>query len=323
MTSILKYNLNEVAEISVSGFTYIIPDKTIELINYLTYQIGSTSIITSNLFEKKESTNNSNTNTDIKKRKFNKMDTNGEWETIRTFQPTKMEKKIGFDADIDIIRLYFNKLTDKTFLDMRKKIIEQIEKMCLDFTNEEDKIVTAEVIYELSSSNKFYSRIFTELYSELAVKYDWIKMAFNAHYANVMSLYNNIEYFDSDKDYNKFCDMNKTNEKRKSTTLFLVNLANNGFIEKIGVFNILKQLLQMILIMITQPDKKNEVDELTENIAILFSKEIIDGFVVNEEHCIDGNNVNAVITNLAKCKVKDYPSLSNKSIFKCMDLVEI
>jgi hypothetical protein len=234
-----------------------------------------------------------------------------------------MEKKIGFDADIDIIRLYFNKLTDKTFLDMRKKIIEQIEKMCLDFTNEEDKIVTAEVIYELSSSNKFYSRIFTELYSELAVKYDWIKMAFNAHYANVMSLYNNIEYFDSDKDYNKFCDMNKTNEKRKSTTLFLVNLANNGFIEKIGVFNILKQLLQMILIMITQPDKKNEVDELTENIAILFSKEIIDGFVVNEEHCIDGNNVNAVITNLAKCKVKDYPSLSNKSIFKCMDLVEI
>jgi hypothetical protein len=323
MTSILKYNLIEVAEISVSGFTYIIPDKTIELINYLTYQIGSTSIITSNLFEKKESTNNSNTNTDIKKRKFNKMDTNGEWETIRTFQPTKMEKKIGFDADIDIIRLYFNKLTDKTFLDMRKKIIEQIGKMCLDFTNEEDKIVTAEVIYELSSSNKFYSRIFTELYSELAVKYDWIKMAFNAHYANVMSLYNNIEYFDSDKDYNKFCDMNKTNEKRKSTTLFLVNLANNGFIEKIGVFNILKQLLQMILIMITQPDKKNEVDELTENIAILFSKEIIDGFVVNEEHCIDGNNVNAVITNLAKCKVKDYPSLSNKSIFKCMDLVEI
>ena len=319
----MKYNLNEFAEISVSGFTYIIPDKTIELINYLTYQIGSTSIITSNLFEKKESTNNSNTNTDIKKRKFNKMDTNGEWETIRTFQPTKMEKKIGFDADIDIIRLYFNKLTDKTFLDMRKKIIEQIEKMCLDFTNEEDKIVTAEVIYELSSSNKFYSRIFTELYSELAVKYDWIKMAFNAHYANVMSLYNNIEYFDSDKDYNKFCDMNKTNEKRKSTTLFLVNLANNGFIEKIGVFNILKQLLQMILIMITQPDKKNEVDELTENIAILFSKEIIDGFVVNEEHCIDGNNINTVITNLAKCKVKDYPSLSNKSIFKCMDLVEI
>jgi hypothetical protein len=319
MTTMLKYNLNTISEISSSGITYIIPDKTIEIINYLTYQIGSTNIITSNLFEKKESI------VDLtivnKTRKFNKSDTNDEWETIRTFQPTKIEQKTGFDADIDKIRLYFNKLTDKTFLDMREKIVLQIELMCVEYTTEEDKNVVANVIYELASSNKFYSKIFTDLYSELARSYDCIQSVFNARYAIIMTQYNNIEYFDSDKDYNKFCDMNKTNDKRKSTTLFLVNLANNGFIPKIGVFNILKQLLQTILIMITQVDKKNEVDELTENIAILFNKDIIEEFT--EERCIDGNTVIAVITILAKCKVKEYPSLSNKTIFKCMDLVEI
>jgi hypothetical protein len=315
MATMLKYNLNEFSEISLSGFKYIIPDKTIEIINYLTYQVGSTNVITSNLFEKKES--NIDLTTIVNKKRKN--NNNDEWETIRSFQPTKIEQKLGFDADIDKIRLYFNKLTDKTFVDMREKIINQIEQMT---TNEEDKNTIAVIIYELSSSNKFYSKIFTDLYSELATSYDWIKAVFNARYANIMSQYNNIEYIDSDKDYNKFCDMNKTNDKRKSTTLFLVNLANNGFISKIGVFNILKQLLQTVLIMITQIDKKNEVDELTENIAILFNKEIIEGFN-KEEHYIDGNNVIAVITNLAKCKVKEYPSLSNKTIFKCMDLVEI
>ena len=319
MTTTMKYNLNEISDISEGGFTFIIPDKTIEMINYLTYQIGSTSIISSNVFEKKESTKDLIVSS--KKCKIGKS-SNDEWETIRTFQPTKIEQKTGFDADIDKIRLYFNKLTDKTFLDMREKIVLQIELMCVEYTTEEYKNVIADVIYELASSNKFYSRIFTDLYSELALTYDWIKLVFHTHYTNIMSQYNNIEYFDSDKDYNKFCDMNKANDKRKSTTLFLVNLANNGFITKIGVFNILKHLLQTVLIMITQLDKKNEVDELTENIAILFSKEIIDGFV-NEEHCIDGNTVISVITKLAKCKVKDYPSLSNKAIFKCMDLVEI
>ena len=80
--------------------------------------------------------------------------------------------------------------------------------------------------------------------------------------------------------------------------------------------------------MINQTDKKNEVDEITENIAILFKKNIIEdvseGEDYNEEDFeIDGESITDTITILAKSKAKDYKSLSNKSIFKYMDLIEM
>jgi len=66
------------------------------------------------------------------------------------------------------------------------------------------------------------------------------------------------------------------------------------------------------------PNKKNEVDELTENIAILFDIDVIDeSYMVNEDSIID------TITKLAKTKTTDYKSLSNKAIFKFMDLVDM
>ena len=79
---------------------------------------------------------------------------------------------------------------------------------------------------------------------------------------------------------------------------------------------------------INLPDKKFEVDEITENMAILFNKEIIktveDGSEYDEDlYIINGLSIIELITVFAKSKAKDYKSLSNKSIFKCMDLVEM
>ena len=78
--------------------------------------------------------------------------------------------------------------------------------------------------------------------------------------------------------------------------------------------------------MINMSDKKNEVDELSEIIGILFNKEMIDE-VNNNNELTDYNVLNQTIfdtvSSLAQKKAKDYPSLSNKAIFKYMDLVEM
>ena len=83
--------------------------------------------------------------------------------------------------------------------------------------------------------------------------------------------------------------------------------------------------------MINIIDKKNEVDELTEIVGILFNKELLDDSYedVNskgdepEEFYVLKNSIIGTISSLAKKKVKDYPSLSNKAIFKYMDLIEM
>jgi len=331
MTS-LKYNLKQITDISYSGFHFKIPEDTHNIINYLCVQVGS-SCMNSNVFSKLESpvpiAVGKNTN-ELKKKRGNKgMEVSSEkWENTKPFQTTKIEQKTGIDGEINEIRLYLNKLTDKTFLDIREKIIEKINSISFNPENSE-KMGT--MLYEFCSTNKFYSRIFADIFAELASMYDWLKDIFNKNYDNIMEQYNNIKYVDSNKDYDGFCEMNKQNEKRRAITAFYVNLAINGFIKKNGVIKILINIITSIMNMINIIDKKNEVDELTEIVGILFNKELLDDSYedVNskgdepEEFYVLKNSIIGTISSLAKKKVKDYPSLSNKAIFKYMDLIEM
>lgn len=334
MATTLKYNLQKITDISFSGFEFEIPEDTCKMINYLCSQVGSSGLVTSTYqkTDTKSVSDNTFTNGGIKnnkKKKGNKsMEVSAdEWESLRTFQTTKIEAKSGVDADIDQIRLFLNKLTDKTFLDMREKIIDTINKICTESTNLEDITKVGNILYDLCSTNKFYSKIFADLFAELASKYDWLLGIFSEKYKNIMSQYNDIKYVDSEKDYDGFCEMNKINEKRRAVTTFLLNLSINGFIAKSELVNILKNLLSMIISMVRQTDRKNEIDELTENVAIIFNKELIDEVIDDvddeEEYYVGSQSIIDTVNSLAKSKAKDYPSLSNKAIFKYMDLVEM
>ena len=86
---------------------------------------------------------------------------------------------------------------------------------------------------------------------------------------------------------------------------------------------LLQDLLSSIMRMINQPDKKNEVDELTEIVGILFNKEILDAVDLTVSYLVLDKSIVETVNILAKQKARDYPSLSNKSIFKYMDLVEM
>jgi hypothetical protein len=342
MAATLKYNLKQITDISYSGFYFEIPEDTYDIINYLCSQVG-TSGISSVVFTKLapsasissgENTNefmsSSGPNKNNKKKRGNKaMEVSSEeWESIRTFQTTKIEQKTGIDADINEIRLHLNKLTDKTFLDMREKIIDKINTVCSMSSDREDAVKLGSMVYEMCSTNKFYSKIFADLFAELATKYGWLNDIFKENYANIMSQYTNIEYIDSEKDYNGFCEMNKKNERRRAITTFYLNLALNGFIPKEGLVKMLKDILITITIYINlTTDKKNEVDELTEIVAILFNKEMIeeveDDVSEPEDYYVGEQSILETINSLAQKKAKDYQSLSNKAIFKYMDLVEM
>ena len=334
MATSLKYNLQQISDISFSGFTFEIPEDTCNMINYLCSHVGSSSLAT-NIYQKTDTRGGSESfatgsnKGNNKKKKGNKsMEVSSEeWESIRTFQVTKLEQKSGIDGDIDQIRLYLNKLTDKNFLDMRDNIIARINKI-LSETNDKNIINNLTVIlYDLCSSNKFYSKIFADLFAELALNYNWLKEYFDEMFVNIMAHYTDIKYVDSDKDYDGFCAMNKINEKRRALTTFIFNLTGNGVVKKVEMVNFLKTLLGMVVCFVHQVDKKNEVDELTENVAILFNKQIIDEVVDDaddeEEYYVEEMSIIEAVNMLAKSKAKDYPSLSNKAIFKYMDLVEM
>ena len=335
----MRYNLMKFKEIIFNGFEFEVPEKTVDMLSYLSCAIGSSSITHSPVFHKKDhgegssvfSSSGGNRNNNRGKRKGNKYmeNNNDDWETLRSFQSTKIEQHSGIVGEIDKLRSNLNKLSDKTFQDIRVKIIETMD--CItsspDF-NEEDAHSVSTFIYDISTANKFFSKIYAELYSELVTKYTFLRAVFDAKLSSFSTQFETIQYTAPETDYDKFCENNKVNENRRSQSLFLVNLALNGFISKLSVARILRQLLDTIMSTISRTDKKNEVDEMTENVAILFNKEIIQGAeddsdYEEDELEISGKTIVETITLLAKSKVKDYKSLTNKAVFKYMDLVEM
>jgi hypothetical protein len=98
---------------------------------------------------------------------------------------------------------------------------------------------------------------------------------------------------------------------------------NNGIITKTQIMIITRNLLSQINTFISVEDKKNEVDELTETIAILYKKEMYENDDGDNYTLIEGFTISELIEKIAKSKVKDYNSLTNKSLFKFMDLIDM
>jgi hypothetical protein len=164
--------------------------------------------------------------------------------------------------------------------------------------------------------------MYADLYSDLSSKYDTMKNTFENNFEKFVDLFNIIEYVDPKVNYDKFCEINKANEKRKSLASFYLNLMINGIIDKTQIIVITRNLLEQIYRYISIDDKKNEVDELSETVSILYKKDIYDDDCNNYEQ-IEGYNINEIIEKIAKSKVKDYKSLTNKTLFKFMDLIDM
>lgn len=329
-----KYTLAEIQQIASNGFQFIISQEIIDSLNNLAHEVLGDSTISinsvfnsneCNTFKIKHSTNNSSTGNKRNKNRRSQMIEANEEEWKTPFQATKLEQRVGIEANINILRTSLNKLTDKKFLEIRETIINELNIIYGNYLEEEDNEKVCNMIYDTVSSNKFYSKVFVDLYTELINTYEPIKNHFNKQieFQNILLNYNNIQYADPNTNYDAFCDNNKNNEKRRGLSLFYVNLALNNVIPKNTVVLILVELLKNIVEKINETGNKEIVDELTENVIILYNKNILNSDDIDEdddEYLIYDENITDVLTKLSEAKVKNYKSLTSKSIFKYMDL---
>jgi hypothetical protein len=296
------YSHQDFQNIIFDGFNFSLPEETIVLINELASKVGAPTYIKTPVFKKKEvPTTNANET----------------WEKVRSFKTTKIEQKKGIDSKIDMIRFHLNKITDKNYIDCHNKIVDLLNELIENNIKDEDLMRICVHIFDIASNNRFYSKLYADLYSDLITRFDIMKTIFNNSFNSFMELFNHVEYVDPAVNYDAFCKNNKDNECRKSLSTFILNLMKNNIISRDKVINLLLQLLSQVQEFIFLENKKNEVDELTENIALLFKAELV------AEITIDGISFMHIIQNLAKSKMKSYPSLSNKAIFKYMDLCEL
>ena len=265
---------------------------------------------------------------------------NSEWDTILSFQKTELKKKEGIELNIDNIRSYLNKLTDKTYTTMFSNILKEITDLFVastDDTSEEHNTVAvmnrvALSIFNTASSNAFYSEIYARLFRDLMAQdngsgspYAVFRELFERNLASFMSLFETIEYCDPKKNYDKFCDINKANEKRKAMSLFIVNLMKFGIVEKTQVLALMRQIQELMYSNIRQEGKTNEVDELAENLYIMVkhSHAVLAESATKDAELAESLKTRVEqITEISKLKLKSKPSITNKTIFRHLDMLD-
>jgi len=328
------YQLEDYNRITFDGLNYNLPLTIMELINKLTMEINNIAPMpihnNGEQKQKKEEFGN------YKKSKLtnrNKPISDEDWNSIRNFKVTKIDKKEGIDKSINDIRVCLNKISIKNYEVQRDALLELIGKTLGEIDSEESeeeeeentntntkennikKIVTA--IFDIACNNKINSELYANLYKELIKKYEIFNDVIVEYIDNYKENVRDINYIDPNTDYDAFCNYNKSNDRRKSLSLFIINLMKKGIIEKKAVVDVIIYFQDIIFQYVDLPNKTNEVEEITENLFILVpsSKSLCNDQV---EWTMILDNINTI----SKMKSKEKQSLSTRAIFKYMDILD-
>jgi hypothetical protein len=263
-----------------------------------------------------------------------------EWEALRRFKATVFEKKQGIDSSIDQIRKSLNKMTDKTYDTLIIQIVGEIDKIISLSGKDREPEETPEIemteelmgdlkrignsIFDIASGNGFYSKMYANLYNELMGKYDFMRVIFDKNVDEMNGIFKNIEYCDPSVDYDKFCDNNKKNEKRRSLSLFYIHLMNLGIITTSKMLGIIRELQDTIISLIDEQGKQSIVEELSEIVFIMVKNSINNKkSSVYESMPLLWTPIIDNIRSLSTMKAKAKPSISSKTIFKHLDILDL
>jgi len=333
------YSLEDYNNIISNGYDYVLPENVITIINNLTAELGIIET-TNTPVEKKKTYENDRNTRDYKHRdsnhfnpKRNKNTFEQTWEKLPTHRPTKIEKKEGIEKTINDIRTSLNKISNKNYDTHRDTILNSIieldnavkaitvddEEQSEIKTQEENNelIKVANAIFDIASNNKFYSEIYANLYKELIDRFEIFNKIISKYLDQYLDSIKQIKYVDSNEDYNKYCENNKLNDKRKAMSAFIINLMKKQIIEKEKVLDIILLLQNLVFEYIDLDNKTNEVDEITENIFIFSTMSATEFGNIAE-----WDNIKSNIVKCSQYKAKEHKSISSRAIFKYMDILD-
>jgi len=332
MATVIKFTPADFERIKNNGFSCTLSPETIAIIQLLADKVGAPEYIKTPQFIKLDIKDTAQQQQNKKRRGGAKTyELNDEdWDTVRNFKSTLIVKKEGMGAVIDQIRKHLNKMTAKTYDTLKENIIKEISAITegvldnmntLDTVEDEEFIAEinkiGEALFTIASGNSFYSHMYAKLYKELMANFAFMKTIFETNFKKFNTLFNDFTYCDPNKDYDQFCQNNKANEKRRAMSLFYVNLMKEKLIETGEIEKILHQLQANLLSEMKELDRKNIVDEITEIIYII----IVNGYQQLKD-IDDWSEIEEFINQIATFKPSSYPSITNKTIFKFMDILD-
>jgi len=247
-----------------------------------------------------------------------KIDNEKYWESIRNFKATQVKNNSDDETKyIQNIRKILNIITESNSSDYFDEIYNNLLSVKENFGDKYE--IICEDVYKLLSTNYLYSKSYCNIFGFLIKKENIFKLLLDSEIINFEKLFDNLIYISPDENYEKFCEYNKSNEKRRAkitfySNLYLINIINDDDIYRIAniLFDITNKNLNI-------ENKKNEIDEFSEYNYILVTT-IFNNLYKNNKTYAD--ILFNKVSEYSNYKVKDFKSITNKCIFKHMDIID-
>ena len=156
-----------------------------------------------------------------------------QWEKIKAFKSTQIQQKEGIEKLINDVRVCLNKISNKNYETHRDTIIQYIKEIIENNETDTELFKIKKSIFEIASTNKFYSELYALLYKDLINTFDCFEENIEPFINEYIDSIQNINYVDPKVDYDKYCEYNKENDKRKAMSAYIVNLSKNNIVQKI------------------------------------------------------------------------------------------
>ena len=240
-----------------------------------------------------------------------------DWNAVRNFKATDIVKAVGFEKELNEVRGLLNKLSPKNYETQKDDILEKVREIVGVEGSDSNKVKVANMIFDIASANRFMSEVYADMYVELVGEYETFGEILDGLLVKYRETINHISYADPDENYDKFCDYNKENELRKANTCFIMNLTKRDMISLKDVMDVIIELQELTLKFINEDNRKNEVDEISENMLLFITM----GKKFLSDESIWSMKISPFLETFSQKKAKDYKSLSSRSVFKYMDMI--
>ena len=300
---VYKYSMDNINDFIFNGFDYALPEIVKNIINRLAEKVGSPDYIKTPIFKKRKD--------------FQQPDDGNDWSSIRSFNKTVVveEERNENEVVLSELKKQLNKLTNDNYDVIRDKIFEvlynhDVTNKCMDEINE--------VIFSISSGNAFFANVYARFMKDMIMKYESMREVFEKHLNGVMSRFDTVRCGNPDENYDEFCKINKENDERRALVGFFVQLC---LIDMVPADKIVDIFYKLYDIVEKERTTKASVSKIEEVITTIFG--LVSGsmkFLVNHDKHAD---IVEKVTAIANINKKTNPGLSNKAIFKMLDLVDI
>ena len=304
-----QYSLADFDKIANNGIKYTLDTSVINIIQELSNQVGAPEYVRTPQFDEKPASDS------LAVKRYGRHVRQDKECDIKFGVMTQRPVKEGINIYTDTIRKLLNKITTKTYNDLFPSLIQELDKIVE--LQDDYKATISSLVLSIVSETSFYSDMYASLYTSLLEKYEFLWKELDSRVVTFKKSIEEITYYSPDTEYDAFCKNNKENMKRKSIGIFLVNLVKMRVINVETVCEIIESIQYNI---IGKLDDENKSEILVEMSEIAGDMIIAGKTFLNVSK--NWGNIISNVKSLSSMKTKDHKSLSNKVIFKNMDVLD-